>query len=53
MQTYESDTTVPQEVPTVSPHGRGDRVVVESPRALSPLLGLLGLSLLLQSRLPV
>jgi hypothetical protein len=52
MRTYKSDTSIPQEVATVSPTSRGDRVVVTSPRALS-LLGLLGLSLLLLGRLPV
>ncbi len=52
MRTYKSDTSIGQEVATVSPTSRGDRVVVTSPRALS-LLGLLGLSLLLLGRLPV
>ena len=52
MQAYTSDRRYVQEVATVSPTSRGDRVVVESPWALS-LLGLLGLSLLLLSGLPV
>ena len=52
MRTYESDMSIRQEVATVSPTSRGDRVVVTSPVALS-LLRLLGLSLLLLGRLPV
>ena len=52
MQMNESATTFSQEVGPVSPSNRGNRVVVEPPRARG-LLGLLGLSLLVLGRLPI
>ena len=51
MRANDGDLSSLREVGTVSPTSRGDRVIIESLPALSPL-GLLGLSLLLLGRLP-